>query len=146
MEQQTRDKRYPVILFVLKYFTPSSTCTKPISRHNFPISHSHIPRKGTCLWKRGYWWTQYESARKRRTTCWWNPAKKWRFLLGVSSVNVTKWAFGDLGIFLLWIWSHLLKKSLIENYNFCAVKKDHVRSKNRDLFFLNFRKLSWAAI
>ena len=35
--------------------------------------------------------------------------KKWRFPFRISSVNVT------------WIWSHLLKKSFIENFIFCAV-------------------------
>ena len=40
--------------------------------------------------------------------------KKWNFPLSISSVNVTKSA-GNL------IWSHLLKKSLRENFIFCAV-------------------------
>ena len=45
------------------------------------------------------------------------PHKKWSFALRISSVNVTKasWSF-------LWIWSHLLKNSLMENFIFCAVK------------------------
>ena len=38
---------------------------------------------------------------------------KWGFLLRICSVNVTKSA--------LWIWSHLLKKSLIQNFMFCAM-------------------------
>ena len=37
--------------------------------------------------------------------------KKWSFPLRISLVNVTK----------SWIWSHLLKKSLMENSIFCAV-------------------------
>ena len=41
--------------------------------------------------------------------------KKWSFPLGISSVNVTKSAEK------LRIWSHLLKKSVIENFDFCAV-------------------------
>ena len=41
--------------------------------------------------------------------------KKWSFPLRISSVNVTKSAG------FLRIWSHLLKKSLIENNIFCAV-------------------------
>ena len=41
--------------------------------------------------------------------------KKSSFSLRISSVNVTKSAVS------LWIWSHLLKKSLNENFSFCAV-------------------------
>ena len=41
--------------------------------------------------------------------------KKWSFLLSISSVNVTKSA-------VLRIWSHLLKKSLVEIFIFCAVR------------------------
>ena len=37
--------------------------------------------------------------------------KQWSFSLRISSVNVTKSA----------VWSHLLKKSLMENFIFCAV-------------------------
>ena len=40
--------------------------------------------------------------------------KKWSYPLRISSVNVTKSAS-------LQIWSHLLKKSLMENFIFCAV-------------------------
>ena len=49
--------------------------------------------------------------------------KKWSFPLRISSVNVTKSAeTADLVTFTkLRIWSHLLKKSLIENFIFCAV-------------------------
>ena len=39
--------------------------------------------------------------------------KKWRFSLRISSVNVTKSSF-------LRIWSHSLKKSLMQNFIFCA--------------------------
>ena len=41
--------------------------------------------------------------------------KKWSFPLRISSVNVTKFAS------FLRIWSHLLKKSLMGNFIFCAV-------------------------
>ena len=41
--------------------------------------------------------------------------KKWSFPLRISSVNVTKSARK------LWIFSNLLKKSLMENFIFCAV-------------------------
>ena len=42
--------------------------------------------------------------------------EKWSFQLRISSVNMTKSA-------KLRIWSHLLKKSLIEKFIFCAVVK-----------------------
>ena len=45
----------------------------------------------------------------------WHCTKKWSFPLGISSVNASKSA-----VFLR-IWSHLLRKSLIENFIFCAV-------------------------
>ena len=47
-----------------------------------------------------------------------NPSlhKKWSFPLRTPSVNVTK-----IGSFLR-IWAHLLQKSLIENFNFSAVR------------------------
>ena len=45
-------------------------------------------------------------------TPWKHTAQKWSFLLCISSVNVTKSAG------FLWIWSHLLKKSLIKNFIF----------------------------
>ena len=41
--------------------------------------------------------------------------KKWSFPLRISSVNVTKFAS------FLRIWSHLLKKSLMGHFIFCAV-------------------------
>ena len=40
--------------------------------------------------------------------------KKWSFPVRISSVNVTQSATK------LWIWSHFLKKSLIENFIFCT--------------------------
>ena len=43
-----------------------------------------------------------------------HTAQKWTLLLRIYSVNVTK-SEGN------WIWSHLLKKSLMENFIFCAV-------------------------
>ena len=43
--------------------------------------------------------------------------KKWSFPLRISSVSVTKSAV------FMWIWSHLLKKSFIENFIFCTVCK-----------------------
>ena len=42
--------------------------------------------------------------------------KKWSLPLRVYSVNVTK------SVNFLWIWSHLLKKPLTENFIFCAVR------------------------
>ena len=33
---------------------------------------------------------------------------------------------------LLWIWSHLLKKSLMENFIFCAVNVNINEDKNKD--------------
>ena len=42
-------------------------------------------------------------------------AKKWSFPLRISSVNMTKFCS------FLRIWSHLLKKFLMENFIFCAV-------------------------
>ena len=53
------------------------------------------------------------------------PHKKWNFPLKTSSVNVTKSAV-SCG---LRIWSHLLKKSLIENFIFCG-KKEKKSIKN----------------
>ena len=43
--------------------------------------------------------------------------KNWSFPLRIFSVNMTKSAKN------LWIWSHLLNKSLMENFIFCAVQK-----------------------
>ena len=48
--------------------------------------------------------------------------KKWSFPLKISSVNVTKSAS------FLRIWSHLLKKSLMENFIFCLVPKSMLLS------------------
>ena len=93
------------------------------------------------LWRTGYHyfinlfnkaWTQilckFKSwSRRVRDLRWWEslamvPArltlhKKRNFLLRISSVNVTKSAAK------LWIWSHLLNKSLIENFIFRQCKR-----------------------
>ena len=49
--------------------------------------------------------------------------KKWSFPIRISSVNVTKSAVR--------IWSHLLKKSLMKNFIFCAVNIFPMISKNQ---------------
>ena len=48
--------------------------------------------------------------------------KKWSFALRISSVNATKSA----------IWSHLLKKSLMGNFIFCAVSDFSFQVKHRN--------------
>ena len=75
-------------------------------------------------WKHLRWWSlQIEKLHHRHLSMTfrfciglWSCAytslhKKWSFPLRVSSVNVTK----------TWIWSHLLNKSLMENFIFCTV-------------------------
>ena len=52
--------------------------------------------------------------------------KKWRFPIRISSVNVTKSAVVRRK---LRIWSHLLKKSLMENFIFCAVQNMLIKVK-----------------
>ena len=65
------------------------------------------------------WWLKYivqvseYICRRHLKVVHYSPHKRWSFPLRISSVNVTKSA--------LRIWSHLLKKSLMENFIFCAV-------------------------
>ena len=44
-EQYMQDNRYPVILFVPKYFTQSRTCIRLIFRDNLSTSHKNITIK-----------------------------------------------------------------------------------------------------
>ena len=70
-----------------------------------------------------YLWKKY--------VCWsfMSLHKKWSFPLRISSVNVTKSAvscgFGR---------THLLKKSLMENFNFCTVLQCNFNNLNLNLF------------
>ena len=48
--------------------------------------------------------------------------KIWSFLLRISMVNIIKTAVS------LWIWLHLLKKSLMQNFILCAVNVEQLHS------------------
>ena len=56
-----------------------------------------------------------------------DTAQKMKFSLRISSVNVIKSA-GNCGF-----WSHLLKKSFMENFSFCAIRVN--------IFSVMFKKL-----
>ena len=63
-----------------------------------------------------YIFLHHETCQQTEKSLWWcYTAQKWSFPSRTSSLNVTKSAVS------LRIWSHLLKKSLKENFIFCAV-------------------------
>ena len=74
-----------------------------------------------------------EKTFKKRCAFWNQPLhKKWSFPLIISPVNVTKSkGHGGFGH----IWSHLLKKSLMENFIFCAVR-NNLQFSDYDQFLL----------
>ena len=73
----------------------------------------------------------------------------------INTAQKTKFSFKDFFDFLR-IWSHLPKKSLMENFIFCAVKTEHVihirnlkQALNHGLvlkvhkFVIKFNKYAW---
>ena len=89
-------------------------------RNNFILSTTFENASFPCLWKvhhKSFIKKLYTSSCKFPCTFSHSSLhKKWSFLLSISSVYVTK--------------SHLLKKSLMENFIFCAV----VTHSNADSF------------